>query len=839
MSISKRKIFRVSLVASSLVIAFAPIYRSYALSEEYLDKFSANNIMFYNPEECAGTTTSSTGLVGSNTKEKMWNFFRSKGLNEAQTAGVLGNAYVESYAFNAAARNSSGAKYWGLFQYNFEYAADMYQQIKDANLYKYVEEYTTYGGAKGDEKIPAADLDKLIEIELNYAWDKWNPTWKEKIQGNVGDEHEVEWAAEVFLVHFEGASPGSYTLKYYNHGGTWQGAPDRRTHAREIYEELKGSTVVNGASFSSNYKGVDQCCDPNAAASSAGIYPGTTYDLSEGQIKGITAMAVAENGTSEAGVKSEASLMANLFEYKKPSSKGSASGLVNYLKTSGWFSTANQYSESYNGSSAYIEAVKDVLVNGNRTLPAQIVEHDCFTSACGAGIGSATNNGTEIDLNDKSQFKRGITVLHQSGGGLNGSYIFWDWADPEKKIGDPFGYFENNPPAEGLVNATTGTSSAGIAGSNTLWKQGWITNGLSGYVKDEANGTTLSGISTNFGKSFTTKLPKDSETNGPNKITFDITKSGNSGGGKAINLYAGNPYPPHFTVDLKNHRTFQHGNILYTAAAMGESGDNNAAGVQVTIIGFNGASDVAGWDLTSDDNFSDEDWMYLGELLASISVETGISLGDSLDLSKVGDAIAKKIKAGISAYNASQNLVCSGGAGDYTEFYNLLVKIAYPKYTSKDSSDNPSSPMPYYAELVQKTSYSHGGCNGQDCGGFVGLLVRESGLDPDYQPSGTDAQLRYVKGSDKWKNITSDVLSDDSNVNPADVLITDEGHTLIYVGDVPDSNWDKGAKFASASLCERWPMAQNYSDGQVYKLIHEGESWGTHRKYEVFRRVGQ
>ena len=79
--------------------------------------------MFYNPLDCVGGKSGgSTILPGNDTKEKMWNYFIGKGFNDAQTAGILGNAFGESGFIISRASNSS---YWGLFQWYWEYAQDL------------------------------------------------------------------------------------------------------------------------------------------------------------------------------------------------------------------------------------------------------------------------------------------------------------------------------------------------------------------------------------------------------------------------------------------------------------------------------------------------------------------------------------------------------------------------------------------------------------------------------------------------------------------------------------------------------------------------------------------
>lgn len=51
---------------------------------------------FYDPNSQQTTTSCTTTLVGSTNAEQSWNYFKSKGLSDAQTAGILGNFREES-----------------------------------------------------------------------------------------------------------------------------------------------------------------------------------------------------------------------------------------------------------------------------------------------------------------------------------------------------------------------------------------------------------------------------------------------------------------------------------------------------------------------------------------------------------------------------------------------------------------------------------------------------------------------------------------------------------------------------------------------------------------------
>jgi hypothetical protein len=142
--------------------------------------------------------------------------------------------------------------------------------------------------------------------------------------------------------------------------------------------------------------------------------------------------------------------MANLAE-ANGNQPPSGDNLWNYVGNGGWFTggTAGRINGSHdmNVDSKYLDAARDVLMRGNRTLPTQILEHDCIK--CGAGVDHAYNDESHsVDIiDDYSQWKSGVTVLVQDSGGLHGSWIFYGWMGGEPGVGDPMGYFPENPPS--------------------------------------------------------------------------------------------------------------------------------------------------------------------------------------------------------------------------------------------------------------------------------------------------------------------------------------------------------------------------------------------------------
>ena len=157
-------------------------------------------------------------------------------------------------------------------------------------------------------------------------------------------------------------------------------------------------------------------------------YKGTKYSLTAIQLKKLARLCDQEQG-SVAGCAAEASLMANLYElvgYKKYKS------LYEYVRNGGWFYRAAHYMDNGSYTASQLAAVKDVLVNGNRTVPLYVDEHDCFSD-----IKSATNNGKFITVTDRSAYKQNVTIIKNRYGS---TYTFWSFPAPGS---DPFGYTDN------------------------------------------------------------------------------------------------------------------------------------------------------------------------------------------------------------------------------------------------------------------------------------------------------------------------------------------------------------------------------------------------------------
>ena len=232
---------------SALTIFIALVLSTplYALDDAMLDMFDQNGIYYYNPSGHNGCVSISTRLRGNNTIEKTWNFFIDQGFNDAQTAGILGNAQAES-GFSPT-RSSTGS-YWGIFQWGGGRKVVLEDKLRAAGLGQYLD--SSYWPAGADKRIPAADHDAILQVSLEHTMSELDYDW----QNELKKSHTPEEAAEIFLVLFERAvagpdNPGTEILYYAPFAGLeYQGAIQRREAASTFFKQYSG----NGDSSFSN-----------------------------------------------------------------------------------------------------------------------------------------------------------------------------------------------------------------------------------------------------------------------------------------------------------------------------------------------------------------------------------------------------------------------------------------------------------------------------------------------------------------------------------------------------------------------------------------------------------
>ena len=190
----------------------------------------------------------------------------------------------------------------------------------------------------------------------------------------------------------------------------------------EFLKEYLEKKYITGGRLNSSYNDVvysEKTCVANAF---------TKYNLTDDQVAQLASLAYQEQGTIK-GAAAEASLMANLFEKNGRKYGEGAEGLYNYVRNSGWFAYASKHMDARKASSEVIAAVKSVLVDGKRTLPGYIDEHDWIND-----LSNVSNDGVEISRGDRASYIKNKTKLKNIYGS---TYTFYSFPDTNS---DPFGY---------------------------------------------------------------------------------------------------------------------------------------------------------------------------------------------------------------------------------------------------------------------------------------------------------------------------------------------------------------------------------------------------------------
>ena len=458
-----------------------------------------------------GSSCTAGVLAGNTIEERIWNWFVSANItgvsdNPAVIAGILGNLYVES-GYNPFMVGSNGG-YRGLHMlmdsYNgVEFGSALKRQVNQAvgkDAWKFYGWWSSPTTA--DEELTKAGLtqeqiDEALRINLEWTTTGGNKdtqmAWNNFVNGlsevtNNSGTAGAESYAELFLGAVENAYGGgdgggpfkdskvqAYVSKIWGSSHTtWQGVVKRREAAVDAFNRLSNSTT--GAVQTTTTAQSGGTTTTTTPASSGGF---TKYQLTESEIWDLAEVGMHENDTNLNAFKAEMSIIANLYE----KNKGSYSSPWDYVAHSTWFATRSYANNAHddNVPSDHLEAVRDIFINGNRTIPTQIVEHDCFWTGsgkndCSYGIGEAyaisdTSKSNNI-MSDPGSWQSGQVLLVQWGKSGNrvegGEWIFYDWMGGEGwkgsngASGDPMGYFANDPPS----SMPSSSSSSGGSGTN-------------------------------------------------------------------------------------------------------------------------------------------------------------------------------------------------------------------------------------------------------------------------------------------------------------------------------------------------------------------------------------
>lgn len=599
----------------------------------------------------------------------------------------------------------------------------------------------------------------------------------------------------------------------------------------------------------------------------------TKYNFTDGQLRGISAMAIQENGLSPpVSVVTEASQMANLFEssvmnrYNQNANK--EQGFIDMLLRSGWYHsvTVAKYSETANISQDVLDGVKSVLNNGKRTLPTGIGEHDDMND-----VVSISNDGVVVDKNNRANYISKKTIIKNNN---DSTYVFYRWADPsapDNLKGDPFGYFQNKGIGEfeEEANLSVGGSSSAVSSSRTSSNTSVsstgpatdpevvVTSDFKNYAGDEI-------LSQAERDKIAANRPVYEEAARENDMPWQILAvlhyrehslnvSNPSNGQGIYQLYsytsggtnsnAFKPAGPVTTEEFLRQTKIaaklvkqQYGPELtanpdsrmvkkmfyrYNGEAYQQQGLDMGFTPEQASIGEGSPYVMSRADAKRDSTKGGMSWyMYVGDHQSTTghnernfgAYVVYLALGGFTDNSGTSGCSSSNSQPGTGGYSGGGHQVISQTAVDLAwHRYDIETDSATRAYFSSGRKD----PTPAYSEAQRKAGNVG---DVTDCGRFVSVVLRSSGVDPNFPPVGTESSMvPYLnRHSDLYDEIPN--TGDTSVLQSGDILIV-PGHIKLVV------NINGHLQEVQASLGDHAPETSDR-----IKL--------THRRgiYQIFRR---
>ena len=176
--------------------------------------------------------------------------------------------------------------------------------------------------------------------------------------------------------------------------------------------------------------------------------------------------------------------------------------------------------------------------------------------------------------------------------------------------------------------------------------------------------------------------------------------------------------------------------------------------------------------------------------------------------------------------------------GDVPSLQNWVKTYAWSTWWEK----KPRRLKTLQTDAYRNLSGKHGGCYGNDCGGFVAKAIQASGWDTNFKYQAVRYMQTTLYKSSTWTEVTSKINSE-SDMQPGDIIICSHnsaysskecressiGHVMLWVG--PMSNF--GDKIASAS----WSSDCNNSRAPSASSGKNKITTYIKQDYSIYRKV--
>lgn len=209
------------------------------------------------------------------------------------------------------------------------------------------------------------------------------------------------------------------------------------------------------------------------------------YNLTTTEIKNLAIICYREQGGIDSGVRACASQMCNYYENWQ---KKKYTSVYDCIIKSGWYRdeafNLKWIKEHPSVPDKVVSSVKDVIVNGNKSLPDYVDEYDCLSD-----IVVLINDGvsyTDRDyINNRKNYVKDKTIIQNRYAESSfDRYTFYCFPDGVSGQCDAFGYIKKgntmNEASNGIPSANT-TSVASIREKAISWMEKLANDPSHGY----------------------------------------------------------------------------------------------------------------------------------------------------------------------------------------------------------------------------------------------------------------------------------------------------------------------------------------------------------------------
>ena len=629
-----------------------------------VDEYVENNIIFYRAngtgEECSTSAptdyTGSITISGNTYFEKVWSGFRSAGFSKEQTAGILANIkheddigpalhegrfYPKVWSCQSSSCTDVNGKTWnnvvqesghfdlsknegtaygvGLIQFSYGWRSHFYNYLLSnapdvAAIFNQPEKYSK----ASISQYPSEELyNKAIAVQIDYMMNEAyaNP---EKYQFFVKAKNEKTTMNEM-AAYWASAIEGCTGCK---EGGSQYNA--RVNDAKSMYDKYAHESFMIA---------------PQSANTSS------TPNTHTEETKEETEEEAGDKTTNKTETENKNNNTTSSNDYTLAAQKSGPQNATLLTK----HTNITFYSASAKENGGYAGKNANARFNNNSLSDGQAAK---MSGDSELNYGDVIYIETTDDQTKEGSFVNRkyyiITDLgaHNFGDGKTTVDIFHDVAAPSDNNKAPYGSTKSAKIYKVASNVTwneymskyhNNTSTPEVTGQkstlNVTWKDGWITGGFEGYHREDADGYPQKHGCNTDGDShlrdFTTTM-KDGKV-GPNKILLHSTEGVHYDEAPSLDQYGKtNFYPAHFMVDMKHHWVYQAYPITRPSEAI--KAHDTEAGIQIEVVGTSSPTNLkGGWYLYDENNFKEDDWLYLAKLLVAISQETKIPLTTSVE----------------------------------------------------------------------------------------------------------------------------------------------------------------------------------------------------------------